>query len=803
MKEHYKKESPFISLLGMGGGGTGLSFGGGVAVDPIYIDDVFSSNVYNGTGATQSIINEVSLGNEVAVSLNGKTITDTAGIDPSGYDKLINDVVSSSNSDYYYGSIDCYIDYGSAVVSTFYDLAPQGDNRIGAVYNTPTSITGYGSNDASNWTSLGAVSYTTADWTEGQFTRYHFLSNTTAYRYYRLTSSGTTSLQEWRLGVTDSSLGQGGMVWIKKRSSTDSHNLFDTERGAGKYLKSDSADSEYTTSSALSDFNSDGFTLAGAHGAVNGSSAEYVSWSFRKCPGFFDVVTWDGNGTAGRTVSHNLGSVPGMIIIKSDTTSTFWIVYHRSLGEGQYMILNESVSKSTYDSGSTNSRYFNNTAPTSTEFTLSDDGWVNGSGRSYVAYIFAHDEQSFGTDGNEAIIKCGSYTGTGSANPVDLGFEPQWLMVKRADAVDNWSMHDMMRGMALTQTQRLKADTDVAESAWGQPFAPPSPTGFIPTANNGEINTSGGTYIYCAIRRPNKPITDPRKLFAIDTAGGNLPNPPLYKSGFPADFQMRFDTNSTNRIMHSRLQDTSSMSPAGTSAESAASSLVWDYDDGWSSGTSVESNVYSYMFRRAPGFMDVVGYTATGGNTNNTVAHNLGVAPEMIIVKKRDAISGWPVYHTATGLSTSAKLNSTSIDEFASGYWSSAPTATHFYPYGSDTNANNGDPWIAYLFATLDGVSKVGSYDGSSSDINVDCGFTNGARFVMIKRADTTGDWCVFDTRRGIVSGNDPVMKIGGGAQDTGNDLIDPLNAGFTVVGGNTFINNSNVGAKYLYLAIA
>jgi len=141
-----------------------------------------------------------------------------------------------------------------------------------------------------------------------------------------------------------------------------------------------------------------------------------------------------------------------------------------------------------------------------------------------------------------------------------------------------------------------------------------------------------------------------------------------------------------------------------------------------------------------------------------------------------------------------------------SNYWDTVDTSTTF-----SIRANNGfsggtGDYIAYLFATLPGISKVGSYSGSSSDINVDCGFTNGARFVLIKRDDdnSTGDWCVFDTERGLVSGNDPKLTLNGTeAQDTGNDLIDPLSSGFTVVGGNSFVNNINAGANYIFLAIA
>ena len=601
---------------------------------------------------------------------------------------------------------------------------------------------------------------------------------------------------------------EGGMVWIKERSSTDSHSLFDTERGATKYIKTDTADSQYTSSSALSAFNTNGFSIAGADGATNASGADYVSWSFRKSPGFFDVVKWDGNGTAGRTVSHNLGSVPGMIIIKSDSTSTYWIVYHRSLGQGQYMLLNNSDSKSSYDSGNNNSRYFNNTAPTSTEFTLSDDGWVNGSGRSYVAYIFAHDEQTFGTDGDEAIIKCGSYTGTGGGTPnlVDLGFEPQWLMVKRADAADNWSMHDMMRGMAATGTQRLKADSDVAESAWGQPFAPPAPTGFIPTANNGEVNSSGGTYIYMAIRRPNKPITDATKLFAIDTYGAQAPSPPTYTSGFPVDFAItRWNINvaSNDQAVALRLMDEKMLKANTTGVQIDETAFVFDYMDGFSSSTGTASHSYAWMFRRAPGFFDVATYTGNG--SNRTISHNLDAVPQMMIIKRRtNNGESWAVYSATLPASNRLRWNQTGSKSEISSYFNSTAPTSSVFSVGTDTATNaNGDDYVAMLFGSLDGISKVGSYTGTNAPQNIDCGFSSGARFVMIKRTDATGDWYLYDSTRGIVSGDDPYLIINSdAAQVTNTDYIDPYSGGFAIAHSAGADLNAD-GGDFVYLAIA
>ena len=116
----------------------------------------------------------------------------------------------------------------------------------------------------------------------------------------------------------------------------------------------------------------------------------------------------------------------------------------------------------------------------------------------------------------------------------------------------------------------------------------------------------------------------------------------------------------------------------------------------------------------------------------------------------------------------------------------------------------SGETYIAYLFATLDGISKVGTYTGAGSgnSVDVDCGFTAGARFVVIKDTEATGDWYVYDSTRGIVSGNDPILFFNStAAEQSAADDIDPLNAGFTVVSNNSGLNTS--GRTYLFLAIA
>jgi hypothetical protein len=123
--------------------------------------------------------------------------------------------------------------------------------------------------------------------------------------------------------------------------------------------------------------------------------------------------------------------------------------------------------------------------------------------------------------------------------------------------------------------------------------------------------------------------------------------------------------------------------------------------------------------------------------------------------------------------------------------------------FGSGLVSENGRTFVVYLFATLAGISKVGNYSGTGNAINVDCGFSAGARYILIKRTDSSGDWFVYDTARGIVSGNDPYLLVNDSAGEvTNTDYIDPLNSGFTVTSSApTGLNAS--GGTYIFLAIA
>jgi hypothetical protein len=589
--------------------------------------------------------------------------------------------------------------------------------------------------------------------------------------------------------------GEGGLVWIKGRTAAYDHALYDTARGATKEMYSNKTDASSTNSNALTSFNSNGFNI-GSGPIVNNNNDDYVAWSFRKAEKFFDIVTWTGSGAANHTINHNLGSVPGMIIWKKYSNTDSWGVYHRSFTG--YILLEGTAGNSTV--------VIDNV--TDTSFRLKYDyGFLNASSETYVAYIFGHNEAEYGQNSDEAIIHCGTYTGSGSTGKfVDLGFEPQWVLVKNTDTSAPWVLIDTMRGMPVDgDGVRLLADQNVAEVSSASYFAP-RPTGMEVTQQNTYVNTSGQNYVYMAIRRPNKPASEFAATGLFDTnltTSDSLVQTSLTRT----DLNIQKDRGSAYFLAQSRL--TGNVKYLQTNSNNAESNYstsdpvgVFDTQGKVRTYAGSESNVI-WSFMRAKGFFDVVTYTS---NTTypNTFNHNLGVVPELILIKRRDSSSAWAVYSATTG-NTKHLVLSSNAGESASSYWNNTtPTSTVVTVGGQDeTWGYGGYTYIAYLFATVTGISKVGSYTGTGSDLNVDCGFSAGVRFVFIKRTDSTGDWYLYDSERGIVAGNDPYVRLNKtNAEVTNTDYIDPLSSGFTVTSSAPADLNASSGT-YIFLAIA
>ena len=611
--------------------------------------------------------------------------------------------------------------------------------------------------------------------------------------------------------------GEGGLVWVKNRSSSSySHVLAGPDLVSANYtnLASDLSNQAGTESNYVTGFSSNGFSV-GNSGSVNDSTDKYCSWTFRKAPGFFDVVTWSGNNVDGRNISHSLGSTPGMIWMKPISSGGGWYVHHRSLGFSKSLALNSS-SNDSFGAACT--------AASSTTFTVQST--VNASGTTYIAYVFAHDDQSFGTNSDEAIIKCGTYSGTGSAgNHIDVGFEPQWLLIKNSGTSNtNWVMFDVMRGMpAIAGSTAVRLDAHLTQQENLNNSVEPSPTGFTPTGAGSYTNATGGTYVYMAIRRSHKPSTTATDVFNTTTYTGNQTRRIVAENSNLTDLAFLIDRDATSQnysayahYVLTRLHGPGSLGTAQTGGQVTGWNAYFDFDvnKGLELGpynyqNKTGTDYVLYTFTRAPGFFDVLAYTGTGSSRN--LSHNLGAVPELIIQKRKDTTGEWHVFANPVVSPNSAwylnfgNLNRTySLENnFGSTGISGAPTST-VIPLGNSSNLNGSSrTFMMYLFASLDGISKVGAYSGTGYDINVDCGFTNGARFVMIKQTNGSGDWYVWDTARGIVSGNDPYSLFNSSAVEvTNTDYIDPLNAGFTVTSSAPAALNTS-GGTYLFLAIA
>jgi hypothetical protein len=607
--------------------------------------------------------------------------------------------------------------------------------------------------------------------------------------------------------------GKGGMVWIKSRSAATDHALYDTVRGATFDLVSNSTAAQTTQSTGLTAFNTSGFDI-GTLAKLNTSAARYASWTFRRQNKFFDVRTVaHTNGTADVLDFSNLGTI-GMVIYKDTGASQDWFVWHRTLTGSDKLVLNS-------DAAVTTSTAFSVSGTTITVASAETTG-------TKLIYAFAHDAGGFGLSGTDNVISCGSYTGNGStAGPVvTLNYEPQWILIKRTDTTGAWNMLDYMRGLYFIGNDAILFPNATTIETLENRITPTA-TGFQLITTNAAFNANNGNYIYAAIRRGQ---------MKVPTSGTNMFNAIVVNqtetqqtstNTFPPDVVFITSLNGTSRANYvneiaDRLRslgtpnDTFSVATDGvilvthtTAVEDTANTYIQlktngiDITRGGSWNSASYGNFLYYFFRRAAGFLDVVCYTGTGANATQT--HNLTVVPELIIVKRRAASTGaWSVYSAALLNTEYLVLNTTAAKATGATYWNSTtPTATTFsLGTAADVNASTGT-YVAYLFASAAGVSKVGSYSGTGALQTINCGFTSGARFVFIKRTDSTGDWFVYDSTRGISSSNDPYFLFNSSAvQVTNTNYVDTTSTGFQVTAAAPAGLNAN-GGSYIFLAIA
>ena len=295
-------------------------------------------------------------------------------------------------------------------------------------------------------------------------------------------------------GITRSITGVGfqpDLVWTKSRSNAETHKLVDSVRGATKALSTETTGDE-VTESGLTSFNSDGFTIDGTTDTgYNTNTYTYVGWAWKKgvTPGF-DIVTYTGNGSA-RTISHSLGAVPHFMIVKARTTAGTdqgWPVYHRnntSAPETDYLLLNSTNATADLDT------IWNDTAPTSSVFSIGTNALVNTNNDTYVAYLWTEIA---------GFSRFGTYTGNNSTNGpfVWCGFRPKYILIKRLASTGDWWVYDSIRSSAGNPSiLKLKPNSNASEDNAGEDIDILS-NGFKLRTTEASLNTSAASYIFAA-----------------------------------------------------------------------------------------------------------------------------------------------------------------------------------------------------------------------------------------------------------------------------------------------------------------
>ena len=392
-------------------------------------------------------------------------------------------------------------------------------------------------------------------------------------------------------------------VWVKELDDgNENHNLYDSTRGVTKFLSTNNTNAEGTGASRLKSFDDLGFTM-GSDNENNDSGANYVAWCWKANGGStvsntdgsitstvqantalgFSIVKYAGNVTAGATVGHGLGVAPSLIILKNMERAGYgWLVYHQSVSPTAGIVLNNS------DAAHTTTGYFNDTATTSSVFSLGSDTFGNYNGDDYIAYCFA-DTAGFS--------KHGSYTGTGNSSGeiVETGFEPAFLMVKKTSDTGGWIMFDNARNTSNPRNNRIEGNNYQAEQTGSTSVLFDFySNGFQAKGSNGEINASGASFAYIAFADPADTTTPAlADSFNIKTYTGSGSAKSITELGFSPGFVLSKARSFTEKfnafdIVRGALNR---LYPTDTHSEASQSGSLTSFDsDGYSIGNWSDIN---------------------------------------------------------------------------------------------------------------------------------------------------------------------------------------------------------------------
>ena len=283
---------------------------------------------------------------------------------------------------------------------------------------------------------------------------------------------------------------QPDLLWIKSSGDANPHTVVDSVRGATKIMWTNVTAAEDNFTDEVTAFGSDGFTLGASSNAyTNESSEPQVAYCWKEsATSGFDIVTYTGDGNASRTIAHSLSAVPHVMLFKERSEARDWAVYHHkntSAPETDFLILNTTAATADDDG------FLDDTAPTSSVFTVDTFSEVNKADQTYVNYIFS-EKQGFS--------KFGSYTGNGNADGpfVYTGFRPAMIIIKATATTDNWTTYDNKRPGYNSGNYFLFPNLSNAEDTSNSTWIDILSNGFKPLITSSTLNTSGNQYIYMA-----------------------------------------------------------------------------------------------------------------------------------------------------------------------------------------------------------------------------------------------------------------------------------------------------------------
>ena len=602
----------------------------------------------------------------------------------------------------------------------------------------------------------------------------------------------------------------GGAVFIKSTDNGSDWVVGDSVIGNNYSMCLNNNAARASSSTKFRSMKSTGFQVGGDT-EVNSSSYEYVSYSFRKCEKFFDIVSFTGTGVA-QAIPHNLGCVPGAIIVKSYSVGgRDWNYGHRMLNNGSnpwYYRLRMDSNSGKY----TSSVWWNNTAPTSTHFTVGTSGDINENNTLFVAYLFAHEEASFGADGQQKLITCGNYQGNDGSQYVNAGSEGQLTMIKNEDSPANWYITDKIYGYGPANANGSLTDSSSMQDARARAFNVNSSSsnnarvaahadGFqIRVESQSPVNQSGNFYpfinIYSSVGKRAKPPetgTDAFEVSGVDNSNANCP-PGVFDTGWPVHFALKRTIGGTGNWQASSVKSGHQFyQPNETTAGGTDSTFEFDSSTAFGQGISNEN---AWMWRHSTGF-DCQWITGEGGGTYN---HNLGKVPEMIWCGNLQANDWNGVGHhklrTADPWNYVAYMNNDSIGNSGSGYWNNtAPTTSQFTVGNNTAMSGSNNSTMFMLWCSVPGICKIDDYNGDGGTSNaIDCGFQ--PRYVMIKRVDSAGGWKIWDYSRGT-----QMLQLQSSSAQSNEPYVSFTSTGFTLIDNHATVNAS--GGRYIYHAQA